>query len=79
MGTDKKIFLLSKNCYDGEMVEILTEYELEKWVAQDSHENDPTILKIDANGYSSVEEALNAEVGNEFFSPSDYYILPFGF
>lgn len=74
---DKKIFLLDKQHYRPEMVKNLTEKDLEEWVAEEDYENDYTIIKIDANGYNSVEEALENEC---ILSPEDYYyIFDFGF
>jgi hypothetical protein len=73
---DKKIFLLDRQHYRPEMVENLTEKDLEEWVAEEDYENDYTIIKIDANDYNSVDEALFEE-GVLF--PEDYYIFDFGF
>lgn len=73
---DKKIFLLDRQHYRSEMVENLTEKDLEEWVAEEDYDDNYTIMKIDANGYNSVEEALEKE-GVLF--PEDYYIFSFGF
>lgn len=72
---DKKIFLIDKSYYRREMVNNLTEDELEDWVMEDTYEDNDTIIKIDANGYDSVELALN-EFG---FDENDYYVFTFGF
>jgi len=73
---DKKIFLLDRQHYRPEVVENLTEKDLEEWVAENDYENDSAIIKIDANGYNSVEEALENE---GLLFPEDYYIFSFGF
>lgn len=73
---DKKIFLLDRQHYRSEMVENLTEKDLEEWVAEEDYDDNYTIMKIDANGYNSVEEALEKE-GVLF--PEDYYTFSFGF
>ena len=73
---DKKIFLLDRQHYRSEMVENLTEKDLEEWVAEEDYDDNYTIMKIDANGYNSVEEALEKEC---VLFPEDYYIFSFGF
>lgn len=73
---DKKIFLLDRQHYRSELVENLTEKDLEEWVAEEDYDDNYTIIKIDANGYNSVEEALEEE-GVLF--PEDYYIFSFNF
>ena len=74
---DKKIFLLDKSHYSQEMVNNLTEKDLEKWIAEEDYENNYTILKIDANNYNSVEEAINKE---GLIAPIDeYHVISFGF
>ena len=73
---DKKIFLLDRQHYRSEVVENLTEKDLEEWVAEEDYDDNYTIMKIDANDYNSVEEALEKE-GVLF--PEDYYIFSFGF
>lgn len=75
---DKKVFLLDKQHYRKERVENLTEKDLEEWVAENDYEGDNTILKIDANGYSNVEEAIEGE-GLSFLDLDDYYMFEFGF
>lgn len=72
---DKKIFLLDKEVYTEKQVNSLTEKDLEKWIAEEDYEDDYTILKIDANGYKSVEDAL---LGEGWLSTEDYYIRSFG-
>lgn len=76
MSVDKKIFLLDRQHYRSEVVENLTEKDLEEWVAEEDYDDNYTIMKIDANGYNSVDEALFEE-GCLF--PEDYYIFSFGF
>lgn len=73
---DKKIFLLDKDYYREEQISNLTEKDLEKWVAEEGYTENYTILKIDANSYSSVEDALEGEF---ILSSEDYYIFSFGF
>ena len=74
---DKKIFLLDKECYTAEMVDNLTEKDLEKWVAEEDYNDDYTIVKIEANGYDSAEEAIINEM--PFADMDDYYMVAFGF
>lgn len=77
MGRDKKVFLLDKKCYRKEMVENLTEKDLEEWVAEEDYEDNYTIIKIDANSYESVDEAIESEM--MLFDEDDYYVFSFGF
>ena len=74
---DKKVFLLDKEYYTEEMVANLTEKDLEKWVAEEDYNDDHAIVKIDANGYGSAEEAFVNEM--PFADIDDYYVLAFGF
>ena len=74
---DKKIFLFDKVYNEEESVKTLTEKECEELVADNDYEGDNSILKIDANGYDSIQDALDAEVG--FLDQNDYYIKVFGF
>lgn len=74
---DKKIFLFDKEVYNEGTIKTLTEKECEEWVAENDYEGDNSILKIDANGYESIQDALDAEVG--FLDQNDYYIKEFGF
>lgn len=74
---DKKVFLLDKERYTEEMVANLTEKDLEKWVAEEDYNDDYTIVKIDANGYDSAEEAFVNEM--PFADIDDYYVCAFGF
>lgn len=74
---DKKIFLIDKTSYRRELVENLTENDLEKWVAEEDYNDDYTIVKIDANGYDSVEDAFINEM--PFADMDDYYVFAFGF
>ena len=74
---DKKIFLFDKVYNEEESVKTLTEKECEELVADNDYEDDDPILKIDANAYESVADALDAEVG--FLDQNDFYIRVFGF
>lgn len=74
---DKKVFLLDKSYYSETMVSNLTEKDLEKWVAEEDYNEDYTIVKIDANGYGSANEAFVNEM--PFADMDDYYMLAFGF
>jgi len=74
---DKKIFLFDKEFYNEEFIKTLTEKDCEKWVAENDYDGDNSILKIDANGYSTIRIALYAEVG--CLDLNDYYIRAFGF
>lgn len=75
---DKKVFLLDKQHYRKEQVENLTEKDLEEWIAEEDYENNYTIIKIDANGYSTPELAIDGE-GGGFYDIEDYYVFSFGF
>lgn len=74
---DKKVFLLDKSYYPQTMVDNLTEKDLEKWVAEEDYDDDYTIVKIEANGYDSAEEAIINEM--PFADMDDYYMVAFGF
>lgn len=74
---DKKVFLLDKQHYRKELVENLTEKDLEEWVAEEDYKDDYTIIKIDANSYENEDEAINAEM--PYVDKDDYYIFSFGF
>ena len=74
---DKKIFLFDKEFYNEEFIKTLTEKDCEKWVAENDYDGDNSILKIDANGYESVIDALDEEVG--FIDAAYFYIRAFGF
>jgi hypothetical protein len=73
---DKKVFLLDKECYKKEQVENLTERDLEKWVAEESYTEDFTIIKIDANNYSTPNDAIS---GEGICAKDEYHIISFGF
>ena len=75
---DKKVFLLDRQHYRKEQVENLTEKDLEEWVAEEDYEENYTIVKIDANDYSTPEVAIEGEMGG-FCDPEDYYVFSFGF
>ena len=72
---DKKIFLLDKDVYTEKQVKSLTEKDLEEWVAEEDYEGDYSIMKIDANSYKSVEDAL---LGEGCLFPEYYHIRSFG-
>jgi len=74
---DKKVFLLDKSYYPQTMVDNLTEKDLEKWVAEEDYNDDYTIVKIEANGYDTAEEAIINEM--PFADMDDYYVFAFGF
>lgn len=74
---DKKVYLLDKSYYSETMVSNLTEKDLEKWVAEEDYNDDYTIVKIEANDYDSVKEAIINEM--PFADIDDYYMVAFGF
>lgn len=74
---DKKIFLVLKSNYRKDLVENLSESDLENWVAENDYESDDSIIKIDANGYDTPEEALEKEIS--FADVEEYYVFSFGF
>lgn len=76
---DKKVFLLDKSYYSETMLLNLnlTEKDLEKWVAEEEYNDDYTIVKIEANGYDTAEEAIINEM--PFADIDDYYMFAFGF
>ena len=73
---DKKVFLLQGN-YPEVILNNLTEKDLEEWLAEEDYNDDYTIVKIDANGYDSAEEAF-ADV-MPFADIDDYHMIAFGF
>ena len=75
---DKKVFLLDRQHYRKEQVENLTEKDLEELVAEEDYEDNYTIVKIDANDYSTPETAIEGE-GCGFYDVDDYYVFSFGF
>jgi hypothetical protein len=77
MERDKKIFLLDRQHYRREMIEGLTEKDLEEWVAEEDYDDNYTIMKIDCNDYETVDEALDNEL--MFSDIDDYYVFAFGF
>ena len=74
---DKKVFLLDKEHYTSQQVESLTEKDLEEWVADEDYAQNYTIIKIDANSYSTADEAIKEET--PCVNADDYYIRSFGF
>lgn len=85
---DKRIFLLDKEKYTKEEAESLSQEILEGIVSLESYDDDSTVMKVDANGYNSVEEALKEE-GLEYakaynfeyeHKPDEFFhIIAFGF
>lgn len=80
---DKVVYLIDRDAYRKELVERLTHKDLEEWVAEEDYTGNYTIVKIEANGYSSVDEALEEEmgyIGNKVSDfEKDYYVITFGF
>lgn len=74
---DKKVFLLDKEYYTKQQVESLTEKDLEKLVADEEYAQNDTIIKIDANPYSTADEAIKTEM--PCVNADDYYVRSFGF
>jgi hypothetical protein len=74
---DKKVFLLDKELYTSNQIENLTEKDLEEWVADEDYTQNYTIIKIDANSYSTEDEAIKEEM--PCVNSDDYYIRSFGF
>lgn len=79
---DKKVFLLDKERYTSQQVESLNEKDLEEWVAEEDDLTNIctyhyTIIKIDANSYSTADEAIKEEM--PCVNADDYYIRSFGF
>ena len=74
---DKKVFLLDKEHYTSQQVESLTEKDLEEWVADEDYGQNYTIIKIDANSYSTADEAIKEEM--PCVNADDYYVRSFGF
>ena len=74
---DKKIFLFDKEVFSEATIQNLTEKDCEKWAAENDYVDNDIILKVDANVYDSVADALEGEVA--FLDRNDYYIKEFGF
>ena len=74
---DKKVFLLDRQHYRKELVENLTEKDLEEWVAEEDYNENYTIIKIDGNGYDTPQDAIEGELFS--YDMDDYYIFSFGF
>ena len=72
---DKKVFLIDKEVYNESEVMRFTEDVLEDLVSNDNDYSDSTIIKLDANQYSTPEDAIECEG----FDPDSYYVLAFGF
>lgn len=78
---DKKVFLLDKECYSKEMVEHLTENDLEKMASKEDYNDNCEFVKIDANGYDTLEAAIVCEFDPTcgLFELDDYHVFAFGF
>ena len=83
---DKKIFLLDKMTFPNALNFSGSEDELEEMISSNSYFDDD-IVKIDANGYDSVREAVKHEWCNLSSESEedledvlkDWYVIPFGF
>lgn len=76
---DKKIFLLDRDVYDESQIKSLNlaEKDLEKWVMENDYNDDNSIIKVDANGYDTADDALHGEL--PFINTDDYIIFTFNF
>jgi hypothetical protein len=74
---DKVIYIIDKTTYSEEKVRRLSREVLEELCSMDNYLEDNQILKVDANGYNSVKEALEGEglEQNVEFS----FVIAFGF
>ena len=75
VGRDKKVFLLDNEVYTKHEANDFTEDDLESLVSEETYTENFTIIKIDANSYNSVDEAID---GEGLFKDG-YYIRSFGF
>jgi len=76
---DKKIFLLDRDAYYESQIKSLnlTENDLEEWVMENDFNDDNSIIKVDANGYDTADDALHGEL--PFIDKDDYIIFTFNF
>jgi len=76
---DKKIFLLDRDVYNESQIKSLnlTEKDLEEWVMENDYNDDNSIIKVDANGYDTADDALQGEL--PFINTDDYIIFAFNF
>ena len=76
---DKKIFLLDRDVYDEKQIKSLNlaEKDLEEWVMENDYNDDNSIIKVDANGYDTADDALRGEL--PFINTDDYIIFTFNF
>lgn len=75
---DKKVFLVNRECYTKELLNGITEKDLEEWVAEEDYDDDYSIIKLDANDYDTPDDAIKGELGS-IIDVNDYYIFNFGF
>ena len=61
---DKKVFLLDKDTFSLQEVNHLTEDKLEQMVGSGNYFEDD-LVKIDANGYRTIEEAIKSLYDND--------------
>ena len=74
---DKVIYIIDKTTYSEEKVRRLSREELEELCSMDNYLDDNQILKVDANGYNSVKEALEGEDLEQYADWS--FVIAFGF
>jgi len=64
-------------CFGEKEAQGFTEDDLEAMASSDKYKDNAAFMKLDANGYSSPQEALNADYYD--CENEDYYIISFGF
>jgi len=76
---DKKIFLVLKTAEKPDVD--YTEERLEEWASNDAdYNNSDSIIKIDANKYDDVNEAVEAEIGEDISEIlKEYRVYAFNF
>lgn len=74
---DKAIYLFDKVRYTENDIANLSWKDCEEWMADEDYFGDDTIMKIDANGYDTLEEALAQECCTEMIEGNR--IKAFGF
>lgn len=77
---DKAIYLIDKEFHTKDELVNVTQKDLEKWVAEESYNEDFTIVKIDGNGYDSVSQAIENEMPYLSIGDvhEDYWVFAFG-